>query len=89
MSTEIDRPLSVAAWLQRLSALASAPFPDVTAGERAAILDLARIAAHTSERIAAPISAYLVGLTLASRTAEDRAAALRALVIALEGAPSS
>lgn len=89
MSTEIDRPLSLGAWLERLSAVAPAPLPDIISGERAAILDLARVAAHGSERIAAPISAYLVGLALASRAADDRAAALRELVIELERPPGS
>ena len=98
MSAEVDRPLSLGAWLDRLSTLLSASAPQVTPAEQAAILDLARIAAHASERIAAPISTYLVGLAFASLALltlaacahepstepRERAGALREIVTRLE-----
>ena len=75
---------SLSAWLD----LVLRELPDgaavPSAGEQTAILDLARVAAHASERIAAPISAYLVGLTLRALPADERAAALQALVAHLE-----
>lgn len=52
--------------------------------ERAALLDLARIAAHTSERWAAPISTYLAGLAMADVDPAARAELLRELVERLE-----
>ena len=76
--------LSLSAWLD----LVLRELPDAatvpSAGEQTAILDLARVAAHASERIAAPISAYLVGLALRELPADERAAALQALVVNLE-----
>lgn len=84
MSAEVDRPLALGAWLDRLSTLLSASAPQVTPAEQAAILDLARIAAHASERIAAPISTYLVGLAFASLEPRERAGALHEIVTRLE-----
>jgi Domain of unknown function (DUF6457) len=84
VSAEFDRPLALGAWLDRLSTLLSASAPQVTPAEQAAILDLARIAAHASERIAAPISTYLVGLAFASLVPRERAGALREIVTRLE-----
>ena len=76
--------LSLSAWLD----VVLHELPDATAApsaaEQAAILDLARVAAHGSERIAAPISAYLVGLAFSALPADERAAALQVLVGHLE-----
>ena len=81
---DAEPALSLSVWLDivlhELPGGAAAP----SAAEQAAILDLARVAAHGSERIAAPISAYLVGLAYAARPADERAAALQALVANLE-----
>ncbi|MFH1474446.1 MAG: DUF6457 domain-containing protein, partial [Chloroflexota bacterium] len=52
--------------------------------ERAVLLDLARIAAHRGERIAAPITTYLAGVAFASLDPAERLARLRALAAALE-----
>lgn len=84
MTTDTDRPLSLAAWLDVVSPLLPIDAPQPTAAEQAAILDLARVAAHTSERVAAPISAYLVGLAFATLEPPERATALRELVGRLE-----
>jgi hypothetical protein len=52
--------------------------------EISALLDLARVAAHTSERWTAPVSGFLAGLALAGLDGADRAARLRALADGLE-----
>ncbi|MDA8238101.1 MAG: DUF6457 domain-containing protein [Chloroflexi bacterium] len=78
-------PLDLEAWLDHLAAFLP---PDVVAeagpGERAVLLDLARVAAHGSVRTAAPISTYLAGIALAGLPRTERLARLRALVAALE-----
>jgi len=89
VTAEIDRPLSLAAWLDRLSTLLPASAPNVTTAEQAPILDLARIAAHASERIAAPISTFLVGVAFASLEPQERADRLREVVTRLENASDS
>lgn len=71
-------------WFEHLATI----FPNATgqlaADERDALLDLARIAAHTSERWTAPVSTYIAGLTLATVDPSERALRLRALVDELE-----
>jgi hypothetical protein len=57
---------------------------DLDEAERAALLDLARVAAHTSERWTAPLSTFLVGVAYAHATPDERRVAVRALVGALE-----
>jgi hypothetical protein len=64
----------------RLGATVDAPSAD----EIDALLDLARVAAHTSERWTAPVSGFLAGVAYAGLDAEGRAARLRALADALE-----
>ncbi|MBA3875877.1 MAG: molybdopterin-guanine dinucleotide biosynthesis protein MobA [Anaerolinea sp.] len=72
-------------WLERLAALLPGDSPNAaTPREQAAILDLARVAAHTSERIAAPISAFLVGVAYASLPPDKRAEQIGELVRTLE-----
>jgi hypothetical protein len=60
--------------------------PLVSDDERDALLDLARVAAHTSERWTAPISTFVVGAALHDRSSQERAATLRRLVTVLEPA---
>jgi len=84
-----DRPapaVAAEAWLEMVRQLLSgdAGTLPLDAAERAALLDLARVAAHTSERIAAPLSTYLAGLALASIPAAERAERIAALVRRLE-----
>jgi hypothetical protein len=52
--------------------------------ERGAILDLARVAAHTSERLAAPLTTYIVGAALRDLDPAARAGRIAALASALE-----
>ncbi len=81
-----EAAVSLKDWLERLAALLPGDPPSVaTPPEQAAILDLARVAAHTSERIAAPISAFLVGVAYASVPANERAEQIREIVRALDG----
>jgi uncharacterized phage protein gp47/JayE len=83
--TEFAPPLGLEAWLARLSELLSVdPAEGVSPDERAVLLDLARVAAHRSERIAAPITTYLAGAAFAGLPRPERLARLRGLVAALE-----
>jgi hypothetical protein len=84
-----DRPTSetipLAIWLEALGGiLGPSGGPGPTDEEQTALLDIARIAAHTSERISAPISTYIAGLACASLPPGERGAALRSLVVQLE-----
>ncbi|MEX0953321.1 MAG: DUF6457 domain-containing protein [Nitriliruptoraceae bacterium] len=54
--------------------------------ERTLLLDLARVAAHTSERWTAPVSTWIVGAVLGSLPEDDRVARLRDLVATLDDA---
>jgi hypothetical protein len=55
-----------------------------SADEIDALLDLARVAAHTSERWTAPVSGFLAGVAYADLDADRRVERLRALADALE-----
>jgi hypothetical protein len=89
--TESTPPTDLEAWLERLAGLLAvdpvdaADFTDAAGpAERAVLLDLARVAAHRSERIAAPITTYLAGVALAGLAPAARLARLQALLVALE-----
>lgn len=83
--TESTPPLDLEAWLARLSELLAADAAgEVGPAERAVLLDLARVAAHRSERIAAPITTYLAGAAFAGLPPAERLARLRGLLAALE-----
>lgn len=71
-------------WFDRLTVELGGVAFDLTEDEVAAVLDLARIAAHGSERWTAPVTTFLVGLTLAQTAADDRAAHVQRLVDVLE-----
>jgi hypothetical protein len=79
-------PISMDEWLRRLRAAAGVPTdaPPVSAAEQRALLGLARVAAHTSERVAAPISTYLLGVAMASLAPEERAAELERILAVLD-----
>jgi Domain of unknown function (DUF6457) len=72
-------------WLLRLEAAVtgSPKVRTITTLERRRLLEIARIAAHTSERVAAPISTYLLGLALAGLSAADRGRELNRIRTAL------
>ena len=84
-----DRPtretFPLTQWLETLGGiLGPSGGPGLTEEEQAALLDIARIAAHTSERIAAPLSTYMAGLTCAELPPAARGEALRSLAQQLE-----
>lgn len=77
--------LSLEAWFEALrTALPEADDERVADDEQAALLDLARVAAHSSQRIAAPLSTYLVGIALHDLEPSARAARIAQLVATLE-----
>lgn len=89
--TESTPPLDLEAWLEHLSGLLAvdpaegvSPVEGASPAERAVLLDLARVAAHRSERIAAPITTYLAGVAFAGLPRAERLARLRGLLAALE-----
>jgi hypothetical protein len=88
MSESAPDHLALGPWLAVVAEALGVATPQLTRDEHALILDLARIAAHRSERIAAPITAFLVGTVLAGLSGEERASRLRSLVAALETEPA-
>jgi hypothetical protein len=74
-------------WFEQLAAHLPPGGVEVSDDERDALLDLARVAAHTSERWTAPVTTFLAGVAYASTPAAERARALQDLVHQLEGAP--
>lgn len=84
---------SLAEWLDELRAALSAGGTappdanlDLSRGEQRALLDLTRVAAHSSERIAAPLSAFVLGAAWASVASDERERRLRDLTARLEQA---
>jgi hypothetical protein len=76
--------MTLAEWLDRLrTELGDDPRLALSAEEERLLLDLARVAAHSSERIAAPLTTFLAGVSLADGPSPDREERLRALVDAL------
>jgi uncharacterized protein DUF6457 len=71
-------------YLERVRSLLGPNPPSVAEGEVEAILELARVAAHSSERRAAPVTTYLAGLVLGGAAPEAREAFLDDLVVKLE-----
>jgi hypothetical protein len=57
--------------------------------EERAILDLARVAAHASERIAAPLTTFIAGLALSGVPPTERAGRIRAITERLAAASAS
>ena len=84
----MDQSNQLEEFLERVRSLLGPNPPSVGPGEVEAILELARVAAHTSERRAAPVTAYLAGLVLAGAAPEAREAFLDDLVVKLEVARS-
>ena len=83
--TESTPPLGLEPWLARLAELLEVdPAQEASPDERAVLLDLARVAARRSGRIAAPITTYLAGVAFAGLPRPERLARLRGLVAALE-----
>jgi hypothetical protein len=71
-------------FIERVRTLLGPNPPSVGPGEVEAVLELARVAAHASERRAAPVTAYLAGMAVAGAAPEAREAFLDDLVVKLE-----
>ena len=80
----MDQPNELEEFLERVRSLLGPNPPAVGAGEVEAILELARVAAHSSERRAAPVTTYLVGLVLGGAAPAAREAFIDDLVVKLE-----
>jgi len=70
--------------IERVRSLLGPNPPSVGPGEVEAVLELARVAAHSAERRAAPVTAYLAGMAVAGAAPEAREAFLDDLVVKLE-----
>ena len=71
-------------FIDKVRSLLGPDAPSVGEDEAEAVLELARVAAHTSERRAAPVTAYLIGMTVAGAAPEARTAFIDDLVVKLE-----
>ncbi|HEX6128000.1 MAG TPA: DUF6457 domain-containing protein [Candidatus Limnocylindria bacterium] len=71
------------AWLERVRAELGVESPRLTEPEREALLDLTRLAAHTSERVAGPLTVYALGMAAAGLPDEDRLERIRNLLARL------
>ena len=80
----MDQSNELEHFLERVRSQLGPNPPTVTPGEVEAILELARVAAHTSERRAAPVTTYLAGLVLGGAAPEAREAFLDDLAVKLE-----
>ncbi len=76
--------MTPAEWLDRLrTEFGDDPRLALSAEEERLLLDLARIAAHSSERVAAPLGTFLAGVALGELPQPEREERLRALTEAL------
>jgi hypothetical protein len=80
----MDQSNELGQFLERVRSLLGPNPPAVSPGELEAILELARVAAHSSERRAAPVTTYLAGLVLGGAAPEAREAFLDDLVVKRE-----
>jgi hypothetical protein len=67
------------AWLERVRAELGTESPPLANAEREALLELTRLAAHTSERVAGPFTVYALGMAVAGLPEEDRLERIRSL----------
>lgn len=76
-------------WLERLRMALGPADPGIELGmeERDAILELARVAAHRCERIAAPLTAFIVGAALRDLAQPGRIEMIQAVTRTLSGEP--
>jgi Domain of unknown function (DUF6457) len=86
-SKEPPMGLALDEWIDQVRRALASSDPGIELGpeERDAILDLARLAAHRSERIAAPLTAFIVGAAMRDLPATTRTERILALNAALEG----
>lgn len=76
-------------WLEQLRMALGPADPGLELGmeERDAILELARVAAHRCERIAAPLTAFIVGAGLRDLAQPGRIEMIQAVTRTLSGEP--
>lgn len=75
---------TVRQWLDALRAELGVDGLDLSGAEQRALLDLARVAAHASERVAAPLSTFLAGVAFADLAPDARARAIETVTRRLE-----
>ncbi len=71
-------------FIEKVRSLLGPAAPGLDEGEIEAVLELARVAAHSSERRAAPVTTYLVGMAVAGAAPDAREAFIDDLVVKLE-----
>ena len=76
-----DIPLD--AWLEQVRAELGTDSPALPDAEREALLGLTRLAAHTSERVAGPLTVYALGMAVAGLPEADRLERIRSLAARL------
>jgi hypothetical protein len=76
--------LDMEGMLDRVGRLLGPDAQPVQDDEAEAVLELARVVAHASERRAAPVTAYLVGMAIAGAAPEARVTFLEELIVKLE-----
>jgi len=76
-------PIPLAEWLRDVGDILELS-GGVTEEEQVVLLDIARIAAHTSERVAAPLTTFMAGVACAALPPSERGTALRSLASQLE-----
>jgi hypothetical protein len=77
--------LTLDEWIERLRTALGSSDPGIELGleEREALLELTRVAAHASQRIAAPFTAFLVGAAVDDLSQPARIERIRALTVEL------
>jgi len=71
-------------FIEKVRSLLGPDAPSLGEGEIEAVLELARVAAHSSERRAAPVTTYLIGMAVAGAAPEARETFMDDLVVKLE-----
>ena len=76
------------AWLEQVRDELGAESPTFADAEREALLELTRLAAHTSERVAGPLTVYALGMAVAGLKVDDRLERIRSLAARLASRPT-
>jgi len=84
-----DRPsaavIPATTWMRTVhDAIGASAGATITPDEQTALLDLARVAAHSSERLTAPLTTFLAGVAYGTLPPAERASALRTLASKLQ-----
>jgi Domain of unknown function (DUF6457) len=75
--------ITLEAWMARLRAEIGEAGATLPGPERDALLELTRLAAHASERIAGPLTVYALGMALAGVPQEARLERIREITARL------